>query len=134
MQVIRALPYNMNAHSAAVCQCNSRTPPAVKRMSTPAMVFETGSSRMVTSRDQPPSCSRLWENEKGYLKVCTPPASVLGGVTEAGFAASGAAFVGPGSLALRSALDLLSAGSCGARFSTERMPAAARAAEPTPRK
>src|SRR5579862_3040558 len=43
----------MKAHSAAVCQCSSRTPPAVRRMSTPAMLLETGSSRTVTSRDQP---------------------------------------------------------------------------------
>src|SRR5579859_6539297 len=37
----------MKAHSAAVCQCNSRTPPAVRRMSTPASDFETANSRTV---------------------------------------------------------------------------------------
>src|SRR4029077_16365992 len=92
----------MYAHSAAVCQCSSRTPPAVSRMSTPAMVVETASSRTVTSRDHPPSCSRLWAKEKGYLKVCTPPASVGGGAPESRFDASRPGFVGPGSLALRS--------------------------------
>src|SRR5580692_2076410 len=102
--VIRAVPYNMNAHSDAVCQCNSRTPPAVSRMSTPAIAFDTGNSRTVTSRDHPPSCSRLCENENGYLKVCTPPASVNGGFVESVFAASSPGFVGPGSLALRSPL------------------------------
>src|SRR5580704_5905680 len=76
MHVIRALPYSMYAHSAAVCQCSSRTPPAVRRMSTPASDLETASSRTVTSRDHPPSWNRLCAKENGYLKVCTPPASV----------------------------------------------------------
>jgi predicted dithiol-disulfide oxidoreductase (DUF899 family) len=31
---MRALPYSMNAHSAALCQCSPRTPPAFRRMST----------------------------------------------------------------------------------------------------
>src|SRR5271170_8427695 len=101
MQVIRAVPYSMKAHSAAVCQCSSRTPPAVRRMSTPARVLETASSRCVTSRDQPPSCIRLCANEQGHLKVCTPPASVIGGLFESGLAASIAGLVGPGSLELR---------------------------------
>jgi hypothetical protein len=35
---MRALPYSMNAHSAALCQCSPRTPPAFRRMSTPAIV------------------------------------------------------------------------------------------------
>src|ERR1700691_4334587 len=91
-------------HSAAVCQCSSRTPPAVSRMSTPARLLETASSPIVTSRDHPPSCIRLWANENGYLNVCTPPASVGRGLFESGFAASSAAFVGPGSLLLLSAL------------------------------
>src|SRR5712675_943565 len=101
MQVMRALPYSMKAHAAAVCQCNSRMPPAVSRMFTPASDFETGNSRTVTSRDHPPSCSRLWANENGYLNVCTPPASEINGLLESGLAASIAEFVGPGSLALR---------------------------------
>src|SRR5207248_9185831 len=48
-------PVNMMAHSPAVCQCSSRTPPAVSLMFTPASVLETGNSRTVTSRDHPPS-------------------------------------------------------------------------------
>src|SRR5215467_9738781 len=96
--VMRALPYSIKAHSAAVCQCSSRTPPAVRRMSTPAMVLETGSSRTVTSRDQPPLCKRLCENENGYLKGGTPPASVSGGSNEDWFCASISGLVGPGSL------------------------------------
>ena len=57
--VIRAVPYSMIAHSPAACQCSSRTPPAVSRMLTPAIALETGSSRTVTSRDQPPLKTRL---------------------------------------------------------------------------
>src|ERR1700733_9293088 len=92
----------MMAHSAAVCQCSSRMPPAVNRMSTPAIDLEMASSRIVTSRDHPPSCIRLWAIEKGYLKVWTPPASVGGGKKESGFWASSGGLVGPGSLALGS--------------------------------
>src|SRR5215472_13412515 len=92
----------MYAHSAAVCQCNSRTPPAVSRMFTPASDLETASSRTVTSRDHPPSCNRLCAMEKGYLKLGTPPASVGGGFTESAFCASIAEFFGTGSLRLRS--------------------------------
>src|SRR6267143_2925332 len=69
--VIRAFPYNMMDHSPAVCQCSSRTPPAVSLMFTPAIVLEMGSSRMVTSRDHPPSYARLFARENGYLKVGT---------------------------------------------------------------
>src|SRR5580765_5434360 len=100
--VIRALPYNMNAHSAAACQWSSRMPPAVSRISTPAIDLETGNSRTVTSRDHPPEWSRLCESEKGYLNTGTDPASVTGGATELGFCASRAALVGPGSLLLLS--------------------------------
>src|SRR5579872_6482419 len=95
----------MKAHSAAVCQCSSRMPPAVNLMSTPAIDFETASSRTVTSRDQPPSCIRLWDRPKGYLNVATPPSSVGGGKKESGFWASSGELLGPGALALRSALS-----------------------------
>src|SRR6267378_775682 len=93
----------MMAHSPAVCQCNSRTPPAVSLIFTPAMDFETGSSRTVTSRDHPPSYTRLFARENGYLKVGIPPASVSGGTFESGLAASSNVSVGPGSVRL---LDL----------------------------
>src|ERR1700722_5080332 len=101
MQVMRAFPYSMKAHSEAVCQCSSRQPPAGRRMSTPARVLDTASSRCVTSRDPPPSCKPLCAMEKGYLNVCTPPASVETGLLELGLAASMAGLVGPGSLELR---------------------------------
>src|SRR6266513_4640667 len=94
----------MMAHSPAVCQCSSRTPPAVSLMFTPARVFETGSSRTVTSRDQPPSYVRLFAKENGYLKFWTRLLeSVLGGQIESGFWPSSARLAGPGSLLLRSA-------------------------------
>src|SRR5207237_6589200 len=102
MQVMRVVPYSMYAHSAAVCQCNSRTPPAVSRMFTPASDFETASSRTVTSRDHPPSWTLLCAIEKGYLNVGTPPASVGGGFTESAFYASRAGFFCTGSLRLGS--------------------------------
>src|SRR5580658_6243395 len=128
----------MNAHSAAVCQCNSRTPPAVSRILTPAIVLETSSSRTVTSRDQPPSCNRLWPKANGYLKVCTPPASVGGGFPAEGFCESRGEFTGPGSLALRSApcatpcpAPRATDASGERNFATEFVPAAASAVEPT---
>src|SRR5581483_9928010 len=88
----------MMAHSAAVCQCSSRIPPAVSRMFTPAIDFDTGSSRTVTSRDQPPSKVRRLARENGYLNVGTPPESVSGGTLMSGFALSSDLLVGPGSL------------------------------------
>src|ERR1700721_2593872 len=121
------------AHSAAVCQCNSRTPPAVNLMSTPAIDLETGSSRTVTSRDHPPSCIRLWESAKGYLNVCTPPASVGGGRKESGFCASSAGLPGPGALALRLSFVGYCFWSCPAALAVDISPAAASAADPIPK-
>src|SRR5437660_11692164 len=126
----------MNAHSPAVCQCSSRTPPAVSLMFTPAMDFETGSSRTVTSRDHPPSYVRLFARENGYLNVGTKLLeSVPGGHAESRFCASRSALVGPGSLALRSVRALpASWPSCAAALLTAILPpTAARAAEPIPR-
>src|SRR3954469_1807076 len=94
----------MMAHSPAVCQCSSRTPPAVSLIFTPAIDLETGSSRTVISRDHPPLYVRLLAIENGYLKVGTRLLeSVTGGHWESGFCASSAGFVGPGSLTLLSA-------------------------------
>src|SRR4051794_36293267 len=94
----------MMAHSPAVCQCNSRTPPAVSLMFTPAIDLETGSSRTVTSRDHPPWYVRLFASENGYLKVGTRLLeSVAGGHIESGFCASPCGLDRPGSLQLRSA-------------------------------
>src|SRR5439155_22254651 len=73
-------------------------------MFTPARVFETGSSRAVTSRDHPPSYVRLLAKENGYLKFWTRLLeSVSGGHIESGFCASSAGLAGPGSVLLRSA-------------------------------
>src|SRR6266436_8314277 len=112
----------MMAHSPAVCQCNSRTPPAVSLIFTPAMDFETGSSLTVTSRDHPPSYTRLFARENGYLNVgIRLLESVLGGHVESRFWASSTGLLGPGSVLLRSAAI------AGA------IPATASAAEPIPR-
>src|SRR5258706_16251628 len=94
----------MMAHSPAVCQCSSRTPPAVRRMLTPAIDLETGNSRTVTSRDHPPSYTRLLARENGYLKVGTKLLeSVGGGQVESGFCVSPSRLEGPGSVLLISA-------------------------------
>src|SRR4051812_40236928 len=94
----------MMAHSAAVCQCSSRTPPAVSRMFTPAREVETGSSRTVTSRDQPPSYVRLFASEDGYLKVGTRLFdSVAGGQVDSAFCPSSTGLLGPGSVLPRPA-------------------------------
>src|SRR5579863_757106 len=108
-------------------------PPAVSRMSTPAIDLDTASSRTVTSRDHPPSCIRLCESPKEYLKVCTPPASVGGGKKESGFWASIGGFPGPGALALRSSLLGYCFCSCPSESDADNIPAAARAAELIPR-
>src|SRR6516162_1699414 len=128
--VSRALPYSIIAHSPAACQCSSRTPPSVSRIFTPAIAVDTASSRTVTSRDQPPECRRLCASEKGYLNVCTPPASVLGGRIESLFCASSSAFFGPGSLVAGPATGVLwfCAGDPAAPLAENRL-AAARAPE-----
>src|SRR4030081_563202 len=126
----------MIAHSSAVCQCSSRTPPAVSLMFTPAMVFETGSSRTVTSRDHPPSYARLFARENGYLNVGAKLLeSVPGGHAESWFCESKGAFAGPGSVALRSVRALPACWpSCAIALLTAKPPATvARAAELIPR-
>src|SRR5712671_4656390 len=120
----------MIAHSPAVCQCSSRTPPAVSLMFTPAIDFDTGNSRAVTSRDHPPSYARLFARENGYLKVGTKLLeSVPGGHAESEFCASSDGFVGPGSVALLSLRAFWL--SCAIALLTAKLPAAAvNAAEP----
>src|SRR5438876_7651470 len=90
----------MIAHSAETCQCNSRTPPAVSLISTPAMVLEIGNSRAVTCLVHPPLSIRLRARENEYLKGGTVPLSVSVPHTALGFSASKAAFLGPGSSSL----------------------------------
>src|SRR5208283_2669615 len=67
--VMRAFPYSIMDHSAAVCPCSSLTPPLVTLMAPPAVGLETGRSGTVASRDLPPSCTGLRETAKGYLDV-----------------------------------------------------------------
>src|SRR4051812_17639280 len=68
-------------------------------MFTPARVFETGSSRTVTSRDHPPSYTLLFASENGYLKFGTRLLeSVAGGQAESAFWPSRILFAGPGSV------------------------------------
>src|SRR5580658_768575 len=93
--VIRAFPYNMIAHSDETCQCSSRTPPAVRRISTPAIVFEMGNSRAVTCRVHPPLSILFLANPKGYLNGGTVPESVSVAHTALGFSASNGGFCGP---------------------------------------
>src|ERR1700688_1243244 len=62
----------MEAESAAVCQCNSCTPPAFNLISTPAIDFETPTSRTVTSRDQlRPYWTALLPSEQGSQHLLT---------------------------------------------------------------
>src|SRR6266404_291155 len=118
----------MIAHSAAVCQCSSRIPPAFSLMLTPAIVFETGSSRTVTSLDHPPANTRLFERENGYLQVGTPPASDTRGMLVSVLALSRALSVGPGSVRV-AALPVLTP--CWAIAGTANNPAVA-ATAPVP--
>lgn len=67
------------------------------------------------------------------MNVWTPPASVGSGWFADGFAASRAAFVGPGSLALRSPLEVCAELSCPRILSGPSTLAAASAAELTPK-
>jgi hypothetical protein len=73
-------------------------PPASSLMFTPASSLAIGSSRAVTSRDQPPSYTRLLARENGYLNVGMLPVSESGGTLESGLAASSAGFVERGTL------------------------------------
>src|SRR3954453_12963807 len=73
-------------------------PPASSLMFTPASSFAIGSSRAVTSRDHPPSYTRLLAKENGYLNVGMLPVSESGGTLESGLAASSAGFVERGAL------------------------------------
>ena len=95
---MRAFPYSMMAHSASTCQCSSRTPPAVNRISTPAMSFDIGRSRTVTWRVHPPLSIRFLDSANEYLNGFTLPLSVEGGQTESGFSWASGRFLGPGSV------------------------------------
>src|SRR4029077_5158582 len=113
----------MYAHSAAWCQCNSRTPPGLSRMFTPEMVVEIGKSACVTCRAQPP----FWIRRDAVLKeaqICgMPPTSVAGGENADGNWSLIAGSCGPGSVALAGFLALIAP--CGGLSGLPKVAAAA---------
>src|SRR5258708_5945158 len=132
-------PYVMNAHSAKTCQCSSRTPPAVSRMLTPAMVSEIWKSACVTCRAQPPFWIRFGALLKDAQNSGMSPTSVGGGEDAAGNRSASAALCGPGSVRLAGfvALTAPCGGSSGlpneaARAPAERTDAAASPPAPAP--
>src|SRR5438105_3127373 len=129
----------MNAHSAKTCQCSSRTPPAVSRMLTPAMVSEIWKSAWVTWRAQPPFWVRFGALLNEAQTCGRSPTSVAGGENAAGNRSASAALCGPGSVRLAGffALTAPCGGSSGlpneaARAPAERTDAAARPPAPAP--
>src|SRR5207237_8260215 len=97
---MRQDPYVMNAHSAKTCQCSSRTPPAVSRMLTPAMVSEIWKSACVTWRAQPPFWMRFGALLNNAQNCGRSPTSVAGGDDAAGNSSASNALCGPGSVTL----------------------------------
>src|SRR5437763_13926653 len=93
-------PYVMNAHSAKTCQCSSRTPPAVSRMLTPAMVSEIWKSACVTCRAQPPFWIRFGALLNDAQNCGRSPTSVAGGDDAAGNRSASTGLCGPGSVTL----------------------------------
>src|SRR5207245_2259208 len=93
-------PYVMNAHSAKTCQCNSRRPPAVSRMLTPAMVSEIWKSACVTCRAQPPFWIRFGALLNDAQNCGMTFVSVAGGDDAAGNWSAIAGLCGPGSVRL----------------------------------
>ena len=73
-------------------------PPAFRRMFTPAMFFDTPSSRSVTWRVQPPLSCRTCASAKENRRLGSVPWSVEGGFSMSGLACSRARLRGPGSL------------------------------------
>src|ERR1700693_4438917 len=117
----------MYAHSAAWCQCNSRTPPAVSRIFTPEMVFEIGKSACVTCRAQPPSWMRRGAllNEAQIWGML--PTSVGCGANADGNGSLIAGFCGPGSVTLAGFLALMAP--CGGSSGLPKEAAAAAVAD-----
>src|SRR3954469_5373151 len=93
-------PYVMKAHSAKTCQCSSRTPPAVSRMLTPAMVSEIWKSACVTCRAQPPFWIRFGALLNDAQNCGRSPTSVAGGDDAAGNWSASTGLCGPGSVTL----------------------------------
>src|SRR5271170_4671664 len=63
-------------------------PPALSRMFTPAIDFDTPSSRAVTWRVQPPLDCLTWASANENLRLGNVPESVAGGFRRSGFWAS----------------------------------------------
>src|SRR5580693_7725038 len=90
----------MNAHSAKTCQCNSRSPPAVSRMLTPAIVSEIWKSDCVTCRAQPPFWIRFGALLNDAQNCGRSFVEVAGGDTDAGNWSAISGLCGPGSVKL----------------------------------
>src|SRR6266446_1430096 len=128
----------MNAHSEKTCQCSSRTPPAVNRMLTPAIVSEIWKSACVTWRAQPPFWIRFGALLKDAQNCGMSPTSVAGGDDAAGNWSAIAGLCGPGSVRLAGFVVLIAP--CGGwsglpnepARAAERTDAAARPPAPAP--
>ena len=86
----------MMAHSASTCQCNSRTPPAVSRISTPAI---SCGDRQVPRGDlpsPPAALDPLARESEGILERLDGAAVGRGGHTEFGFYFRERQIFGPG--------------------------------------
>src|SRR5437764_8224835 len=89
----------MIAHSAVACQCNSRTPPGVRRMLTPAIAVDVGNSLTVTWRAQSPGWILRCCAENVLQKFGGLPWSVGGGTSASGCTDVIGLLSGPGLLA-----------------------------------
>src|ERR1700738_3984630 len=136
---MRHEPYVTYAHSAKVCQCSSRRPPAVSRILTPEMVSEIWKSACVTCRAQPPFWIRFGALLNDAQNCGMSFVSVAGGDDAAGNWSAIAGLCGPGSVRLAGffALTAPCGGASGlpneaARAPTESTDAAARPPAPAP--
>src|SRR5713101_8400026 len=84
-----------DAHSASLCQCNSRIPPGFRRIFTPAIDLETGNSRTVTCLVQPPDWRHMWAMPNENFRFGIVPRSVTGGTRISGFSRSIVTLRGP---------------------------------------
>src|SRR6266446_1806182 len=136
---MRHVPYVTYAHSAKVCQCSSRRPPAVSRMLTPDMVSEIWKSDCVTCRAQPPFWIRFGALLNDAQNCGMSFVLVAGGDDAAGNWSAIAGLCGPGSVRLAGFCALIApcGGASGlpneaARAPTERTDAAASPPAPGP--
>ena len=97
---MRHVPYVTYAHSAKSCQCSSRIPPAVSRMSTPVMVVEIAKDSWFTCRAQPPFWIRFGALLNDAQNCGRSFVSVAGGEFAAGNWSAIAGLCGPGTVRL----------------------------------